>query len=234
MANKTADRPPTSPAHPSVVKDLPILPLREGVLFPNAILPATLRRSGHIELVVSVGEGKQIGIVAQRDRRVEEPKPSDLNEIGSVGLIHRILRTGDDHILVFCEGISRFRVLDFVRAQPHLIAKVELLKDPDPPRDAEVTALRDHLIETVKQVIAATPDLPGDMQVTVANISHLGRLADFAATILPGLSFPERQGLLSELDVISRLRRVDELALRELERTQLRQKIHIEAHGAIT
>ncbi|MCC6367795.1 MAG: endopeptidase La [Bryobacterales bacterium] len=234
MATKSVDTPPTSPLLPSVVKNLPILPLREGVLFPNAILPMTLRRPGHIELVSGVGEGKQIGIVAQRDRSVEEPKPSDLLETGSVGLIHRILQTGDDHILVFCEGLARFRVIDFVSTQPQLIANVELLKDPETPRDAEAQALRDHLIETVKQVIAATPDLPDDMQITIANISHLGRLADFAGTILPGLSFPERQGLLSELNVVARLRRVDELALRELERIQLRQKIHIEAHGAIT
>jgi len=230
----TIDTPHIETKRLTIVEELYILPLREGTLFPKAVLPLTLGRSAHIELVLKLGEGKRIGIVAQKDPRQDEPKPSDLHQVGTIGHIHRILRTAPDHILVFCEGLTRFRAAEFISSEPPLKARVELLEDIEPPLGPDLQALRDHLIETVKQVIAATPDLPDELQVTVANISQLGHLADFVSAMLPGLSFPERQGLLADLDVVSRLRHINELAVRELERVQLRQKIHIEARGALT
>jgi ATP-dependent Lon protease len=229
----TLEAPKNETGEPSAVEELLILPLREGALFPKAVLPLTLGRPGHIELVLKLGEGQRIGIVAQRDSRQDDPKPSDLHEIGTVGYIHRILRMAPDHILVFCEGIARFRAIEFTSAESPLKAKVQLLEDKEPILGPELQAIHDHLVETVKQVIAATPDLPDELQVTVANIPQLGHLADFVSAMLPGLTFPERHGLLAELDVVSRLHRVNELAVRELERVQLRQKIHIEAHGAL-
>ncbi len=228
------DRPLAEIQTQPVVLELAILPLREGALFPKAVLPLTLGRPGHIELLLRLGEGSQIGIVAQRDPRNDNPGPGDLHDIGTVSHIHRILRVGPDHILAFCEGIVRFRVLEFTSAQAPLRARVQLLEDKDPQPSEDLRQLRDHLVETVQQLIAAAPDLPDDLQVTVANIAPLGQLADFVSAMLPGLSFPERQTLLSELDVVTRLRRVNELALRELERVQLRRKIHLEAHGALS
>ncbi len=226
---------PTAEIQPlPAVMELPILPLREGALFPKAVLPLTLGRPGHIELLLRLGEGQQIGIMAQRDPRKDEPGPSDLLEVGTVGHIHRILRVGPDHILAFCEGIARFRIVEFTSVQAPLRARVQLLEDNEPVINQDLQALHDHLVETVQQVIAATPDLPDELQVTVANIAPLGQLADFVSAMLPGLSFPERQALLSDLDVIVRLRRVNDLALRELERVQLRRKIHLEAHGALS
>lgn len=84
-----------------------ILPLREGALYPKAVLPLTLGRPEYIEVVLRLGEGQRLDIVAQRDRRQDGPKPSDLHTVGTIGFIHRILRTAADHIFVFCEGITR-------------------------------------------------------------------------------------------------------------------------------
>jgi ATP-dependent Lon protease len=216
----------------AIAQELPLLTLREGALFPKAILSFSLGKPAHVELVLKLGEGQRVGIVTQRDPRQEEPKPGDLNEIGTIGFIHRILRTAPDHLLVFCEGVVRFRIAEFTGTDP-LKARVELLEDKEPPLNPDLQEVRDHLVETMRQVVASAPDLPDELQLTVANIPLLGQLADFVAAMLPGLTLGERQELLAALDVPSRLRRVNELAIRELERLQLRQKIHTEAHGAL-
>jgi len=229
----TLEAPAAASHEGPAVEEIWILPLREGALFPRAVLPLTLGRPDHIELVLKLGEKQRIGIVAQKDPRQDNPRASELREIGTIGYIHRILRTAPDLLLVFCEGIARFRTTEFTSTEPPFRAKVQLLPDTEPEPTPAIQSLREHLIETVKQVIAATPELPDELQLTVANIPELGHLADFVGGILPGLTLAQRRELLTELDVATRLRKVNDFAIRELERVQLRQKIHVEAHGAL-
>ena len=225
---------PSSAKPSSRIEELPILPVREGTLFPRAALPLTIGRPESVELVLALGEGQRLGVIAQKDPSQDRPSPADLCEIGTVGIVHRVLRMSKDHVIVFCEGIARFRIISFTGSEPRLRARVELLEDKEPPSGPELEALRDHAVATFKAVIAATPDLPDELQIMVENMPGFGGVADFVSAVMPGLTFPERQGLLAELDVISRLKKVNTFLVRESERIELRQKIHLEAHGALS
>lgn len=215
------------------VEELPILPLRDGTLFPRAALPLTIGRPTHLALVVRLGEDQRIGIIGQRNPEADSPQPSDLYEIGTMGVIHKILRVSKDHIFAFCEGIARFRITEFTATEPDLKAKVELFEELEPVLTPELEALRDDVVETFQKIVAATPDLPDELQLAVPNLSKLGTLADFAAAAIPGLTSPERQELLAQLDVKTRLGRVNQLLVRELERVELRQKIFLQAKDAL-
>lgn len=94
--------------------------------------------------------------------------------------------------------------------------------------------MRDNVLSTFKRIVAQTPDLPDELQFVAENIPGFAGLADLVSAVMPGLTFPERQGLLAELDVIFRLKRVNSYLERESERMELRQKIHLEAHGALS
>lgn len=80
-------------------------------------------------MILRLGEGRKIGIIGQKDPNQDQPKPSDLCDVGTIGVIHRTLRTSKDHILVFCEGVARFPVASFTSTDPQLIARVEVLED---------------------------------------------------------------------------------------------------------
>ena len=226
--------PSTQAESPSKTEELAILPIREGALFPKAVLPLTIGRPEYVSMILQLGEGRRLGIVAQRDPAQDRPGTSDLYEIGTVGMIHRILHLSTNHIVAVCEGMSRLRVAGFTATEPYLKAKVELLEEKEPTLDPELEALRDSIKDVMKRVVAVTPELPDELQVVVSNITDLAGLADFVSGILPGLSFPERQGLLAELDVRSRLNLLNKYLVRESERIALRQKIHFEAHGALS
>jgi ATP-dependent Lon protease len=99
------------------VEELQVLPIREGVLFPKSLLPLSIRRPEYVSLILQLGEGHPLAILAQRDPRQDQPGPSDLHEIGTVGLIHRI-HFFKDYILAVCEGIARLRVLEFTSTEP--------------------------------------------------------------------------------------------------------------------
>ncbi len=225
---------PTVKKRSPVIEELPILLLREGVLFPKAALPLTVGRPEGVALVLSLGEGKRLGVVAQKEPVQNQPKPADLYEIGTLAVIHRILRMSKDHIVAFCEGLARFRVVSYVGREPQLKARVELLEEVEPATSPEMDALRDDVVATFKQVIAATPDLPDELQIMVENASGFGGVADYVGTMMPGLTFVERQGLLAQLDVGQRLKQVNTFLGRESERIKLRQKIHHEVQGALS
>jgi ATP-dependent Lon protease len=215
------------------VEELTILPFRDATLFPRAALPFSIGRPAHVALVLRLGEDQRLGIIGQRNPEADSPLPSDLYEIGTMGLIHKILRVSKDHVFAFCEGIARFRITEFIATEPDLKAKVELVEEVEPPLTPELEALRDDVVEIFQRIVAATPDLPDELQLAVSNISKLGPLADFAGATMPGLTSPERQELLAQLDVKARLGRVNQLLVREFERVELRQKIFLQAKGAL-
>jgi len=216
------------------IEELPLLPVREGVLFPRAALPLTVGRPENVSMVLGLGEGQRLGVIGQKEQSQDPPKPSDLCDIGTIAAIHRVLRMSKDHIVIFCEGIVRFRVTGFVATEPNMRARVEILDDTEPQASPELDAVRYDVVNTFKQIVAASPDLPDELQIVAENVPGLSGLADFIGAIMPGLTFTERQGLLSELDVASRLRQLNRYLVRESERVQLRQKIHLEAQGTLS
>jgi len=116
--------------------ELPILPVRETVLFPNAILPLTVGRESSLKLISELKEEEKfIGVVAQRDPRVDNPQGVDLFQIGTAAYIHKIIKLPSQNLFIFVEGLKRIAVEEIIRVDPYLHARVKQLDDVLPPRD---------------------------------------------------------------------------------------------------
>src|SRR6266849_9301740 len=116
------------------ITELPILPVRDTVLFPNAILPLTVGRDSSLKLINDLGEkeDKFIGVVAQRDPRVDNPQPVDLYQIGTAAFIHKVIKLPSQSLFIFVEGLQRISVQEVIRQEPYLFARVKTLQDVVP------------------------------------------------------------------------------------------------------
>jgi ATP-dependent Lon protease len=216
--------------------ELPILPVRDTVLFPNAILPLTVGRESSLKLVSELeGENKFIAVVAQRDPRVDNPQAVDLYQIGTAAYIHKIIKLPSQSLFIFVEGLQRLAVEEVVQVEPYMRARVKNLPDPGVPADRpEFEALQRSVTSLFQQVVQLSPTLSDDLQTVVMNIDDPSRLADFIAANLPSLSHTEKQELLESLDLGTRLERLNKHLARELEVQQLRSKIQSDVQDQVT
>ena len=224
MAAKDAKQ-KEAPSLESIPGELPLLPLRDLVLFPSAVLPITIGRESSIALVNSLGENRFLGVVTQRDPHLDTPGPTDLHSIGSVGIIHKVVRMPNQSLFVFCEGIYRARVTEILAATPFLRARLERVEETSVSTSPEIEALRQNIISVFQQIVAQSPSLSEDLHSIAVKITEPGRLADFMAASLPTLTSAERQEVLAELDVRRRLDLILLKLAKELEVLQLRSKI---------
>jgi len=215
------------------VEELPILTVRDTVLFPHALLPINVGRPSSMALISSLGENRLLGMVSQLDPREDSPGPKDLYQVGTVAMIHKIVRMKEG-ILLFCEGISRVRTLGYTSTEPYLRAQVERLPELEPEPTPELEAMRRDVVGIFQQIVAASPNLSDDLATAVSNTNEFGRLADLVAGVLPGLSHVERQAILELLDVKARLTYVHKHLARELELIELRTKIQSQVQGQLS
>jgi ATP-dependent Lon protease len=219
------------------IKELSILPVRDTVLFPNAILPLTVGRESSLKLIndLSEKEDKFIGVVAQRDPRVDNPQPVDLYQIGTAAYIHKIIKLPSQSLFIFVEGLQRIAVEEVIQQEPYLRARVKTLTDIVPGEaHPDFDALVRSVTSLFQQVVQLSPMLSDDLQTVVMNIDDPARLADFIAANLPSLSSTEKQELLESLDLRSRLERVNRQLAREVELQQLRSKIQSDVQDQVT
>ena len=216
--------------------NLAILPVRDTVLFPNAILPLTVGRESSLELINSLPEGEKfVGIIAQRDPRVDNPQPSDLYQIGAVAFVHKIIKLPTQSLFIFVEGLQRIALEEVLQMEPFIRAKVKQLPDVVPEgKNADFDALVRSVTTLFQQAVQLSPTLSDDLQTVVMNIDDPGRLADFIAANLPSLSSTEKQELLESLDLQARLDRLNHLLAREVEVLQLRSKIQSDVQDQVT
>jgi ATP-dependent Lon protease len=214
-------------------EELPILAVRDSVLFPSALLPLSVGRPISVALVESLGENRLIGVVSQIDPRTDEPDPSELHGTGTVAMIHKIVRMREGQLL-FCEGVSRMRVKSYIATEPYLRARVERLPEIEPEMTPELTALRQNVLSEFTQIVAATPNLSDELSTAAGNITEIGRLAYFIAGTLPSLSHIERQSVLEQSDARSRLQFINQQLAREVELLELRQKIQTQVQGQLS
>src|SRR5947209_11368978 len=111
------------PEEAGVLEDLPVLTVRDTVIYPGALLPITVGRPTSLALVQSLGENRTLAVVSQRDPRVEEPGPSDLYDVGTVCIMHKAIKVPKDNLLLFCEGVARIRAEEFTSTDPFLKAR---------------------------------------------------------------------------------------------------------------
>ena len=206
--------------------ELPILPVRDTVLFPGAVLPLTVGRESSLSLLNSLhGDDKLIGVVAQLDPRVEEPSGTDLHAVGTAAKIHKMVRMPNNTVVVFLEGLQRIRMPEIVGFRPYLRARIEVQDDVTGPQDTELVALVRQAQDLFKDVVARSPQLSDDLQNAVMNMDEPGRLTDFMAGTLPSLSTLLRQELLETSAVRKRLEILIRELSKEVEVLELRSKI---------
>src|SRR6266446_6403484 len=209
-----------------IPSELPILPVREIVLFPGGVQPLTVGREGSLALLNSLhGDEKLLGIVAQHDPRVEEPAAADLHTVGTAAKIHKLVKMPNGNVVVFLEGLQRIRLVELLSFRPFLKARVEIQPDIVGPQDAELMALERNARELFRDVVARSPQLSDDLQTAALNIDDPVRLADFIAANLPSLPTLLRQELLETADVRRRLETLIRELSKELEVLELRNKI---------
>ena len=211
----------------SIPDELPILPLRDAVIFPTAVMPLTVGRESSVHLVNEVQDGDGLlAVLTQRDKSIEAPSPEELYETGTVSVVHRVMRTPEGNLFVIVMAISRMRVIEFTQFEPYLRARVEVLPDDkEEESGVDFQALRRSVLGQFERVIRLSPQLPDDLQTFVINIEESGRLADYIATNLPNLSVVSRQLVLGLTSPRERLEFLNTELAKELEVLELRTKI---------
>jgi ATP-dependent Lon protease len=215
------------------VKVLPILPVRDTVLFPHAVLPLTVGRESSIQLINSLGEEKTIVVVAQRDARVDAPQPQDLHTFGTLATVHKVVKMPNQSLFVFTEGTERVRLGEFSRIEPFMVASVDTIPEVLAPKNPSIEAMQRNVITQFQQIVTASPTLSDELQTIAMNIDEPGRLVDFIASSLPFLGTADKQELLETPDVAIRLERINKHLAKELEVQQLRNKIQTEVQDQV-
>jgi ATP-dependent Lon protease len=224
MPNQSST-PTSDPTSKAGVRRVPVLPVRDTVLFPHAVLPLTVGRESSIQLIESLGEERSIVVAAQLDPRLDTPKPTDLHTVGTLATVHKIVRMPNQSRFVFTEGINRVRLLRFVQSEPFMMAEIETLEDIAPAPSPEFQALVRNVVEQFQQIVSESPTLSDELRTIAANIEEPDRLVDFVASSLPFLTTDDKQQLLESSNVVHRLEQLNKLLAKEIEVQQLRAKI---------
>ncbi|HEY7697306.1 MAG TPA: LON peptidase substrate-binding domain-containing protein, partial [Vicinamibacteria bacterium] len=234
MTDSSDERPPdfeSSGGHEVSLSDVPaelaVLPLRDTILFPHAILPLAVARESSVALVNdAVRERKVIGVVTQRDPAVDDPVESDLYRIGTLTHIHKMFKFPDGSLRLVVQGVNRFRVLQVTQYRPFLKAQIEILHESVPvEQQIEVQALAQSAQGLFQRVVELSPTLSDELQALAANIQDPSRLADFIAGSLQSLNTPQKQEMLEVLDVKARLERINKVLAKDLEVLEVGNKI---------
>ncbi len=206
---------------------LPILPLRNTVLFPGVVIPITAGRDASIRLIKDANNGnKTIGVVSQKNEAVENPVLKDINTIGTVARILRVLKMPDGNTTVIIQGKKRFEIGDVIGEKPYIVASVkELIEDKSAENDKEFKAIIASVKEMALRIIKENPTLPSEASFAIKNIKSNTFLVNFVSSNM-NLSVAEKQELLEVGNLKERalltLKRMDE----ELQRLELRNVIH--------
>jgi len=234
MANETRnlDNVPIE-ANARPARDLPVLPVRDTVLFPHAVLPLTVGRESSVQLINSLGEDKTIVVIAQREARIDSPQPVDLYPIGTLATVHKVVKMPNQSLFVFAEGLERVSVLEYTQLSPYIKATVATVSEVRPEMNSEVEALQRNILTLFQQIVSGSPTLSDELSTVAMNIEEPGRLVDFVASSLPSLNTRDKQDVLETYDVRLRLEKINQHLAKELEVQQLRNKIQSEVQDRV-
>jgi len=215
---------------------LSILPLRDTVLFPQAVLPLAVGRPASVRLVDEAILGSRlIAVVTQRDPSVEEPRPTDLFSVGTATVIHKTLKQPDGTLRLVVQGLGRIRVVEIVQDQPFLKARVIPLEEVEAtPGEVEAEALTRNAVALFQRIVSLSPLLPDDLAAVAANVSDPGWLADAIAAALPTLTTAGKQELLETAGVKLRLQKLVTALTKEAEVLELGSKIQSQVQSEMS
>ena len=208
--------------YPDVV---PVLPLRNTVLFPGVVIPITVGRDKSIKAVNDAYKGdKLIAVLAQKDSSVEEPSPEDLVEIGTVAKIIKLIKMPDGGTTVILQGKRRFRLLSILEQDPYFKASVEYLQETEQPKDQNFDALVSNIKELATQIIQLSPNIPSEAAIILKNIENPSFLIHFVAGNM-NTDVKEKQQILELNDIDKRAEELNRLLHRELQFAQLKDQV---------
>jgi ATP-dependent Lon protease len=215
--------------------ELPILPLRDTVLFPNSFMPLAVARESSVRLIdEAISGGKLIGVFTQRDASVEEPQQADLFRVGTASHIHKMFKLPDGSLRLIVQGLTRLTLDEVTGSRPYLRARVspapEVLRDDD---RLEIDALLRNIKTNFQQVVSLSPLLSDDLQTLAMNIAEPGRLADFIASSLTTIATSVKQEVLETLDVRARMDNLNRILIKELEVLELGSKIQSQVQSEV-
>ena len=184
---------------------VPILPLKNTVLFPGVVIPITAGRDKSIKLIKDANKAdKIIGVVAQRNEDVENPGAQDIHEMGTVAQILRVLKMPDGNTTIIIQGKKRFKIKSILEEQPYLRAEIESVKDEHPSKeDKEFLATIDSIKDLALQIIQENPNIPTEAAFAIKNIQTPSFLINFVASNM-NVSVKEKQKILTEVSLHQR------------------------------
>ncbi|HEY9183830.1 MAG TPA: endopeptidase La [Salegentibacter sp.] len=186
-------------------ESLPILPLRNTVLFPGVVIPITAGRDASIKLINQANnDSKIIGVVSQKDEEVENPRAKDINRVGVVARILRVLKMPDGNTTVIIQGKKRFKIEEVVSEDPYLTATITEVPEARPATDnEEFSAIIDSIKELALQIIKGSPNIPSEASFAIKNIESASFLINFVSSNM-NLSVDDKQKLLETNDLRER------------------------------
>ena len=211
---------------------LPVLPLRDTVVFPDTMIPLTIGQERSIKLIDDVLAGDRLlAMVTSRDAEIETPGPDLLYPVGTVGLAHKMIKLPDGTMRILVQGLQRVRVKEYVSEEPYLVARTEKIEDVA-TESKESDALRASLLSVFSKIVALVPYLPEELEMAAANVEEPGPLTFLIASTMR-IKAEDKQALLEEDDVEQRMRKLIGILTRELDVLELGSKIQSDVRGEI-
>lgn len=213
-----------------IPEKLPILPLRDFIVFPYMVTPLIIARQKSMRLIDNIMEdNKLIGLVAQRQPEIENPEVEHLFQYGTAAYILKMLRFPDGSLRVLVQGLSRFKVVRYTQTEPYFLARIKKLNDQF-EINLEVQALTRNISNQFQRIMALVPNLPDELQIAVMNMEDPGRLTDLLASNL-NLSLFEKEDILETLQIRDRMEKLTVLLNREIEVLEMGSKIQTQVQS---
>jgi ATP-dependent Lon protease len=215
---------------------VPLLPLRAAVVFPHAVVPLAAGRASSVRLIEEATQGgRLVGVVMQRDPAEEEPEAEGLHPVGTLVMIHRVLKQPDGTLRLVVQGLTRLRILELLETRPYRRARVETIADVLPAeQDVEAEALVRSARSLFQKVVSLSPSLPDELAQAVDSAETSGALADVVAASLPTLPLALKQELLEAADVKLRLQKLVAALAKEAQVLELGSKIQSEVQSEMS
>ncbi len=208
-----------------IPNELPLLPLRNTVLFPGVVLPITVGRDKSIKAISEAYKGdKLVGVVAQKDSNVEDPSINDLEAIGTVARIVKLIKMPDGGTTVIIQGKKRFQMGSILSEDPYFKAQIIILEDEDAPKPDDFEAYVANIKELAGQIVQLSPNIPTEASIILKNIENPSFLIHFVSSNL-NTDLAEKQQLLQLNNLQARADLLMKLLQRELQFAELKNKV---------
>jgi len=220
------------PHNVEIPEQLPLLPVRDIVVFPYMVLPLFVGREMSIKAIEAALAGnRMIFLATQKALDVENPQPSDIHTIGTVGIIMRMLKLPDERIKILVQGLSKAKIADYIQTDPYYSVRIDKITEAKASGSTlEIEAVMRTVKEQIERIVTLGKVLIPDVMVVIENLEEPGRLADMVASNL-GLKVEVTQSVLEIMDPIKRLRQVSEILAKEIDVLSMQQKIQAQAKG---